>query len=383
MKNVHSILIMLLLIIVGCGKNNQPANELSTIDVTAKYPYKELILQDFMDVEYIPLETTDEFLCMGSLWGVGKNIIIATNFNNDGNIFIFDRKGKALKRINRKGQGNEEYSSYSRIILDEEKEEIFVNNSFAKKIQVYDLEGNFKRDLLIKKEFSLFEMYNFDKDNLICHDDFPGTTGQSFMLISKQDGSITQEITIPFNEKKSIYVRIEDKTVEGQYFVYSPQCKHPIMPYFNDYILTEYSADTLYQYLPDHTLIPLIARTPSIQSMNPEVILLPSLFTDRYYFMDAIEKTIEFSTTNLLYDKQEKAFFRSKVYNGDYTNEEKVYLNSRRPINGEIPSWQHLEAADLIRDYGRGRLKGKLKEIAAELKEDSNPVIMLIKQKQK
>ena len=90
MKNVHSILIMLLLIIAGCGKNNQPANELSTVDVTAKYPYKELILQDFMDVEYIPLETTDEFLCMGSLWGVGKNIIIATNFNNDGNIFILD-----------------------------------------------------------------------------------------------------------------------------------------------------------------------------------------------------------------------------------------------------------------------------------------------------
>ena len=66
MKNVHSILIMLLLIIAGCGKNNQPANELSTVDVTAKYPYKELILQDFMDVEYIPLETTDEFLCVGS-----------------------------------------------------------------------------------------------------------------------------------------------------------------------------------------------------------------------------------------------------------------------------------------------------------------------------
>ena len=191
-----------------------------------------MILQDFMDVEYIPLETTDEFLCMGSLGGVGKDVIVATNFNGDGNIFIFDRKGKALKKINRKGQGNEEYSSYSRIILDEEKGEIFVNNSFAKKIQVYDLEGNFKRDLPIQKEFSLFEMYNFDEDNLICHDDFPRNTGQSFMLISKQDGSITQEITIPFKEKKSIYVRVEDKTVEGQYFVYSPQCKHPIMPYY-------------------------------------------------------------------------------------------------------------------------------------------------------
>lgn len=189
MKNVHSILIMFLSVMIGCGKNNQSANEISTVDVTAKYPYKELILQDFMDVEYIPLETTDEFLCMGSLWGVGKDVIVATNFNSDGNIFIFDRKGKALKKINRKGQGNEEYSSYSRIILDEEKREIFVNNSFAKKIQVYDLEGNFKRDLPIQKELSLFEMYNFDKDNLICHDDFPRNTGQSFMLISKQEAA--------------------------------------------------------------------------------------------------------------------------------------------------------------------------------------------------
>ena len=81
--------------------------------------------------------------------------------------------------------------------------------------------------------------------------------------------------------------------------------------------------------------------------------------------------------------KTYKAFFRSKVYNGDYTDEETVYLNSRRPINGEIHSWQHLEAADLIQDYERDRLKGKLKEITSELKEDSNPVIMLIKQKQK
>ena len=72
MKKANTILIMFLSVMTGCGKNNQPANEVSTVDVTTKYPYKELILQDFMDVEYIPLETTDEFLCMGSLWGVGR-----------------------------------------------------------------------------------------------------------------------------------------------------------------------------------------------------------------------------------------------------------------------------------------------------------------------
>ena len=35
-----------------------------TVDITANYPKKEMILQDFMDVEYIPLETTDEFICI-------------------------------------------------------------------------------------------------------------------------------------------------------------------------------------------------------------------------------------------------------------------------------------------------------------------------------
>lgn len=383
MKNVYFILIMLLLVMAGCEDNKQSADELITVDVTAKYPYKELILQDIMDVEYIPLETTDEFLCMGSLWGVGKNVIVATNFNNDGNIFIFDRKGKALKKINRKGQGNEEYSANSRIVLDDERGEIFVNNCYAKKIHVYDLEGNFKRVLPTKTDFELYEMYNFDQDNLICHDTFRGNNGQSFMLISKQDGSITQEITIPFKEKKNIYIKIDDKNVKGQYMVYSPQAQHPIVPYFDEYILTEHSADTLYRYLPDHTMKPLIARTPSIQSMNPEVFLLPSLFTDRYYFMVAIEKTMEFSTVNLMYDKQERALYKCNVHNGDYTHKEQAYLNSRRPINGDIPSWQYLEAADLTRDYKRGRLKGKLKEIASQLSEDDNPVIMLMKHKQK
>jgi len=35
----------------------------------------------------------------------------------------------------------------------------------------------------------------------------------------------------------------------------------------------------------------------------------------------------------------------------------------------------------LTEDYKKGILKGKLKEIAATLREDSNPVIMLIKHK--
>ena len=46
----------------------------------------------------------------------------------------------------------------------------------------------------------------------------------------------------------------------------------------------------------------------------------------------------------------------------------------------KIESWQTFEAHRLVESLENGELKdGKLKEIAAKLDEDSNPVIMLVK----
>jgi hypothetical protein len=49
--------------------------------------------------------------------------------------------------------------------------------------------------------------------------------------------------------------------------------------------------------------------------------------------------------------------------------------------NSEIAFIKRLEAGDLIEAYKEGKLNGKLKEIAAELDEESNAVIMLAKYK--
>ena len=51
------------------------------------------------------------------------------------------------------------------------------------------------------------------------------------------------------------------------------------------------------------------------------------------------------------------------------------------PRTQEIAFCQKLEALDLVEAYEKGELKGRLKEIAATLNEDSNPVIMLMKNK--
>lgn len=56
-----------------------------------------------MDVEYIPLETTDEFITQGVVMAISDKYILTKNYVNDGYIYIFDRKtGKGIRKINRK-----------------------------------------------------------------------------------------------------------------------------------------------------------------------------------------------------------------------------------------------------------------------------------------
>lgn len=149
--------IIILFVMAGCGGDHSSTDGLITVDVNDSYSTKkELVLQDFMDVEYIPLETNDEFINRACVQAVGEKYIIVTNFYDDGNIFVYGRNGKAIRKINRKGQGGEEYVSMRSVSLDEENEEIFVNDFHAKKIRVYDLEGNFKRSLNQRSEKSRF-----------------------------------------------------------------------------------------------------------------------------------------------------------------------------------------------------------------------------------
>lgn len=384
MRKAKSVAVIILLTIMGgCGEGSKQSNdELIIVDVTANYPRKELILQDFMDVEYVTLETSDEFITQGVVKAIGKEIILVTNWRQDGDIFIFDRStGKGLRKINRLGQGPEEYTQYTEIILDEDNHEMFIIALAARNILVYDLYGNFKRSFKFTDTGYYSDVFNYDGDNLICYKHFFTETGQpSYLIISKEDGSITREIQIPFKEIKR---PILTKEIDGQIATISFPFTQ-ISLYHDNFVLVEASSDTVYNYLPDGTISPLIARTPSIHAMDTEILLCPTILTDRYYFMQTTTKELSermtFPYNNLVYDKQENTILEYSIYNDDFTNKKWVEFN-KSPVNQEIATWQSLEAHQLVEAHEKGQLKGKLNEIAAGLDEDSNPVIMLIKHK--
>ena len=403
MKTPNTIsVIILLLIMAGCGgRSNQSTDDLIVIDVTESYSTKkELILQDFMDVEYIALETNDEFLNQGVVMDIGKEIIAVKNQVNDGNIYVYDRKGNALRKINRRGQSGEEYINISSLILDEDNKEMFVFETSNRKIIVYDLFGNFIRSFGSLDTSNPFtKIYNYDKDNLICYDN--DNSEIPFVLISKRDGHITEEIIFSFKEKKSLQQRlplssmnmppdlqIPDGFQLGGRIAMALDAYRPIIPYNGNWILLEFSSDTIYTFLPDYNLRPIIVRTPSIQSMTPEVMLTLRLVTERYYFMETIRNEYNFNNnsgfprTYFMYDKKAKNLSRYAVYNSDFSTKKEIYMVGFTPVQNESESWQTIETYQLVESYKRGELKdGRLKEIAVKLDPEDNPVIMIVKHK--
>lgn len=405
MKTILPILFFLITGCTGCRQSTPPTNDFLTIDVTASYPKKELILQDFLDVEYIPLETSDEFITFGFVKAIGKDIIVLKNNKiYDGDIFIFDRKGKGIRKFNRKGQNGEEYTFTTDIYLDEKEGEIYVSCLVNRKMYVYDLKEKFKRSFKFKQEKGIAgdeiayrPMYKFDKDHFICCDYSTGRLHDEkleisleprniFFLIGRQGGIVTEEIPVPFEKKISLTVI----TRQGEGFVPNNQ----IIPYQDRWLLADPSADTIYSYSTTRELIPFIVRTPSIQSMNPEIFLFPGVITDQYCFLQAIKKEYDENNPsgNLkrfdwVYDKKEKQTFEYTVYNSDFIDPRPIknLTFETRALtvinNNGIAFAERIEASELSEAYRAGKLKGKLKEIAAHLDEESNPVIMLAKYK--
>ena len=281
---------------------------------------------------------------------------------------------------------------------------MLVSDFNKRKIYVYDLYGKFKRSFEHKSKYMCYNaIFNYNNDNLICYDKYNNEI--AFVLVSKQDGRITKEIKIPFKEKKFLsqiqrisednYVIPADiqvpagSIITGMGRSQAPSgANRPIIPYNDNWILLEFSSDTIYTLLPDNSLRPFIARTPSIHSMDTEIMLILRLISDRYYFMESIrneynyDKNTGFSRDFFMYDKQERSFSRYTVYNGDYSIKKEIYMVGFTPVNNEIEAWYPIEAYQLVESYKKGELKeGKLKEIASKLDEEDNPVIMLVKHK--
>ena len=383
-------------LLFGCGDGKQKESDgLITVDVSKSYPKKELILQDLFDIEYVPLETTDEMLTEGHIQYIGDNYMIFKNLGRmAGEIFIFDRQGKAVRKINRLGQSGEEYLNILGVDYDEQADELFVNSHYSDKVFVYDSEGNYKRSFDYLDGTLYAPIKILDEERLIAYDDYfeydkVPEKRDCYLILSREDGRLLEKIHIPYEEKKSLIIMRRDLNgkLTGNWGI-----RNTLMPPYQDgWLLIEPSADTIYTYSASRGLMPLIVRTPPVNEMDPEVFLFPTIFTDRYVFMQAVERSFNFGVdkdvprTNLIYDKTEQTAYEGEVINRDFEGTPVNLWFAHRVImefnDDEIAFATRLEAPDLVEALNDGKLRGPLKEIASRLDEEDNPVLMIAKYK--
>lgn len=389
-------LTILVFVLLGCStkpttsgttkSTNNTKQELLVLDITQK-PIKTIDIEDIADLEFIPLETNNNNLISLPLPDVVSEHYIVYH-NQNGQVLVFSRQGKILYSFNHKGEGPEEYHSIQTIVLDEEVKELYFKDVVKSSIHVYSIDGSFKRHLTLPKKFFPDCLMNYDENNLFCYNSYfmdKPENGMSteeisqrdkpYYFISKQTGEITAlEYIIPNRMGNQAFQMKDDGITE---MVYTTNI-YPLARNTPDILITEFADDTLYS-LKDSKLLPIMVKKTSTHKMSPPMMVGVDLFTDRYIFINACEKHFDKNQKclDVVYDKQSGNFYRidSKFYT--------IIL----PLKGlvDLPRNTGISIMDneyLLQDYKEGKLQGELKDIVSKLKEDDNPILMLIKFKE-
>ena len=386
MKTKVFFLVSMLLLAGSQGMRAQ-SNSLPVVDLSKNYPLEKLRLQDMASVEYVPLETTDDILLSGNaaLSAVGDKYILVHE-GQLGDIYLFDRHtGKLKSHFNHKGGSGMEYTWIKNgTILDEKAEEIYVCSQF---IQVYSLEGKYKRTLKINCFDHDMSILNYDDQSLLIYDDIviePGrekeTTHTPYRFISKKDGSPMGTLDIYFPQRVPLAIAQQEGNMWRPYkFSYPSNAR-----FGDDLMLMNVSSDTLYKLSPQKRLTPIFTRTPSVYASKLRNIWMPLLTTDKFMLFGTF--VIDFNSTGGKIPKFMYDFKTGQVKRVSIIDHELNY-GIRGPREWDSGSGtaiaknmsaEFVSAPAMLEAYQKKRLKGNGNEVAKNLLEDDNQVVRIL-----
>lgn len=369
-----------------------------TIDVTQSYPKRDLYLQDMADVSYITLETTDESLLHPSpsfIYYVSDSLIVAKT--QEERVVLFDGKGRFKSSFRRKGQSGKEYLDIIGMAVDTRRRELFIYDyGTLYRIQVYDFEGNYKRTLPLPGHVFVSSLQDYSDDCLLVGDEWihskKGITGISgrkkpYFLMSKQTGKVQEELDIKFHKRVSDSGSLP--SADGTSSMHMTIGITPLVRTYDGWVVGDVSMDTLCLYSKGK-LSPLLIRTPSVYATEPPIISFPTLRTPDYFIFESLPLEFDFKnpqrgfrTTTLAYDYTQGKVFECNLLNRDLPAGGSLNFNGtghiqspwRNAVFDVIPLEQLLDAR------AEGKVSGPLKDIAAQLTEESNPVLVVARLK--
>ena len=396
MKNFY--LFFFTLLFIGCSTQPKAPTDstLPILDLSKDYPEKKVDIHELGEVEYIPLETTDEsVMTVGLLHFISDEYIIVQDL---GVIQIFDRKGKHITRFDHTGPGPKEYHYIHGCKADFKTKELYIYD--PKKIQVYSFSGEWIRTVGnipegIRPEFT----YDYNEKYLITHNVFHDYWNfeklpadlTPYYLIDKQTGKfIPLPLTVKNRISRIVHKEIKDISENVAQPIVEKILINPMLANGSDILIADFGLDTLYSYKNDR-LTPIAVQYPSAHSTNPPVVIAPFFYTDQFLIFKPVEMRYDSKyalqqlddAPLMMWNRKTNEIYRIQLYDSNRPN--RKLKNTMEGMQLENPNQIFIAhyADKLCTDNEEGKLKGKLKEVASKLTEEDCHVVAICKLKDK
>lgn len=399
MKKLYTITLLLASMLLSCGGGKEEVQKeggLPVLDLSKKYPEIKVDIHELGEVEYIPLETTDE-----SVMTVGLKHFISDEYiiiQDLGVIQIFNRKGKHITRFDHTGPGPKEYHYIHGCKADFKAKELYIYD--PKKMQVYSFSGEWIRTVGnipegIRPEFT----YDYNEKYLITHNVFHDYWNfeklpvdlTPYYLIDKQTGKfIPLPLTIKNRISRVVHKEIKDISENIAQPIVEKVLIDPMLANGSDILIADFGLDTLYSYKNDR-LTPIAVQYPSVHSTNPPVVIAPFFYSDQILIFKPVEMKYDKSyalqplvdAPLMMWNRKTNDIHRIELY--DSNNINRTFKTPMTSKGMQFESPNHLliryEAEKLCEEYEAGKLKGKLKEVASKLTEEDCHVVAICKLK--
>jgi len=131
----------------------EPITKIKLSNNKADYFVERIHLSEFIDsVKFIKLETTEESL-VGSITKVlfvDEKMVIINEMG--GEIFLFDNNGNFIRKIANRGRGPGEYLNITSCNYNSERQILSIFSDVASKLLLYNLNGDFIKEVIFKTE---------------------------------------------------------------------------------------------------------------------------------------------------------------------------------------------------------------------------------------
>ncbi len=385
--NFNSMLVAMVmaLLFVGCSSDNNAKNEVPVIDIEEIFQNLETIkLSEYASsIDYYPLETSEKSLLDGSI--ISLNIVPTENgvvlfTPNSSNIpMAFDHHGKFISKIGDKGRTSKEFAQLWSIIPTADGVELEDYN----KIMLFDNQYNFVKSFPIPFVFG--NICKMERGNYVAL--FMDEFMEQYIKVFDKDGKETfsKSLSEAMGAPVVTGVQSNNNTEVMTFVAVTPNVK-----FFNvngtPYIVNSEQKDTLFSITEAGELERRYAvnygKYDEGVLLNKFIFETEKFIMSRFLFNAQQYPNIEqkYRFLSFIYDKS------TGVARGMEVDEQSGQAVFKNDLDGGMPFFPvtvangkmyQLVSAITFMDAAELSNSARMKEVAATLTEESNPVLVV------